>query len=97
MGIKGELDKIRFLRDVGVDSLDVSMIPEVRRRQMAAVDRGAARRCPRHRVTSPGDGAPYGARITGPYAHRTLQGVGHNVPKEAPRRSPGPSLMSTDF
>jgi TnpA family transposase len=39
IGIKGELDKIRFLRGLGVDTLDVSVIPESRRRQMAAVGR----------------------------------------------------------
>ncbi|GAA1421251.1 alpha/beta fold hydrolase [Catellatospora coxensis] len=34
--------------------------------------------------TPPGDGAAYRARFTGPYQHRTLQGIGHNVPQEAP-------------
>lgn len=34
--------------------------------------------------TPPGDGAAYRARFTGPYAHRTLPGIGHNVPQEAP-------------
>jgi Domain of unknown function (DUF4158)/Tn3 transposase DDE domain len=38
-GIKGELDKVGFLRGMGVDSLDVSVIPEARRRQLAAVGR----------------------------------------------------------
>ncbi|MGB7794888.1 MAG: DUF4158 domain-containing protein, partial [Pseudonocardiaceae bacterium] len=38
-GIKGELDKIRFLRELGVDAVDVSVIPESRRRQMAAIGR----------------------------------------------------------
>lgn len=30
-GIKGELDKIRFLRGMGVDGLDVSVVPEAER------------------------------------------------------------------
>ncbi|MEU8007561.1 alpha/beta hydrolase [Catellatospora sp. NPDC049111] len=34
--------------------------------------------------TPPGDGAAYRARFTGPYQHRALQGIGHNVPQEAP-------------
>ena len=34
--------------------------------------------------TPPGNGAAYRAEFTGPYAHRTLKGVGHNVPQEAP-------------
>ncbi|QNP68692.1 alpha/beta hydrolase [Streptomyces roseirectus] len=34
--------------------------------------------------TAPGDGASYRDRFTGPYAHRTLTGVGHNLPQEAP-------------
>lgn len=34
--------------------------------------------------TPPGDGAAYRARFTGPYQHQTLQGIGHNVPQEAP-------------
>ncbi|MFB7509829.1 alpha/beta fold hydrolase [Streptomyces broussonetiae] len=34
--------------------------------------------------TPPGNGAAYRSKFTGPYAHRTLQGVGHNVPQEAP-------------
>ncbi|MFC8232681.1 alpha/beta fold hydrolase [Streptomyces sp. NPDC057284] len=34
--------------------------------------------------TPPGDGASYRDRFTGPYAHRTLTGVGHNLPQEAP-------------
>jgi TnpA family transposase len=38
-GIKGELDKIRFLRGMGVDTLDVSVIPEARRRQLAGIGR----------------------------------------------------------
>jgi pimeloyl-ACP methyl ester carboxylesterase len=33
-----------------------------------------------------GGGAAYRARFTGPYAHRTLKGVGHNVPQEAPQQ-----------
>ncbi|MGH3781528.1 MAG: hypothetical protein ACRDRO_13100 [Pseudonocardiaceae bacterium] len=36
-GIDGELDKIRFLRAMGVDTLDMSVIAEARRRQLAAV------------------------------------------------------------
>ncbi|MFC5219283.1 alpha/beta fold hydrolase [Streptomyces coerulescens] len=34
--------------------------------------------------TAPGDGASYRDRFTGAYEHRTLAGVGHNVPQEAP-------------
>jgi pimeloyl-ACP methyl ester carboxylesterase len=34
--------------------------------------------------TPPGDGAAYRSKFTGPYAHRTLQGIGHNLPQEAP-------------
>ncbi|MFJ8592353.1 alpha/beta fold hydrolase [Streptomyces sp. NPDC093598] len=34
--------------------------------------------------TAPGDGASYRDRFTGPYEHRTLPGIGHNVPQEAP-------------
>ncbi|MEV5237869.1 alpha/beta hydrolase [Streptomyces cinnamoneus] len=34
--------------------------------------------------TVPGDGTAYRDRFTGPYDHRTLKGVGHNVPQEAP-------------
>ncbi|MEU1511349.1 alpha/beta hydrolase [Streptomyces sp. NPDC005811] len=34
--------------------------------------------------TPAGDGAMYRDRFSGPYAHRTLAGVGHNVPQEAP-------------
>ena len=30
------------------------------------------------------DGSAYAKRFTGPYAHRVLKGVGHNVPQEAP-------------
>src|SRR5262249_17990398 len=30
------------------------------------------------------DGASYRAKFTGPYAHRMLPGIGHNVPQEAP-------------
>jgi pimeloyl-ACP methyl ester carboxylesterase len=30
------------------------------------------------------DGAAYAKRFVGPYAHRVLKGVGHNVPQEAP-------------
>ncbi|MEV0407920.1 alpha/beta hydrolase [Actinoallomurus sp. NPDC050550] len=35
--------------------------------------------------TPPGDGASYRGKFSGKYAHRTLKGVGHNVPQEAPR------------
>ncbi|WP_406405059.1 alpha/beta fold hydrolase [Streptomyces sp. NBC_01643] len=34
--------------------------------------------------TSPGDGSSYRDRFTGKYDHRTLKGIGHNVPQEAP-------------
>lgn len=34
--------------------------------------------------TPPGDGAAYRAKFTGPYDHRTLRSIGHNVPQEAP-------------
>jgi pimeloyl-ACP methyl ester carboxylesterase len=34
--------------------------------------------------TPDGDGAGYRDRFTGRYAHRTLNGIGHNVPQEAP-------------
>ncbi|MEU9388767.1 alpha/beta hydrolase [Streptomyces sp. NPDC048324] len=34
--------------------------------------------------TAPGGGAAYRDRFTGAYEHRTLTGVGHNVPQEAP-------------
>jgi pimeloyl-ACP methyl ester carboxylesterase len=34
--------------------------------------------------TPAGDGAAYRSKFTGPYAHRTLQGIGHNLPQEAP-------------
>jgi pimeloyl-ACP methyl ester carboxylesterase len=30
------------------------------------------------------DGQAYRAKFTGPYAHRVLEGIGHNVPQEAP-------------
>ncbi|MEV4078435.1 alpha/beta fold hydrolase [Nonomuraea fuscirosea] len=33
---------------------------------------------------APGDGASYRDWFAGPYAHRTLQGIGHNLPQEAP-------------
>ncbi|MGW3658296.1 alpha/beta fold hydrolase [Streptomyces sp. NPDC005151] len=35
--------------------------------------------------TPPGDGTSYRSHFTGPYAHRTLKGIGHNVPQEAPK------------
>ncbi|MFB6441234.1 alpha/beta fold hydrolase [Streptomyces sp. NPDC056411] len=34
--------------------------------------------------TPPGGGAAYRNKFSGPYAHRTLRGIGHNVPQEAP-------------
>ncbi|MFF3831796.1 alpha/beta fold hydrolase [Streptomyces sp. NPDC002458] len=34
--------------------------------------------------TAPGDGSSYRDFFTGPYEHRTLAGIGHNVPQEAP-------------
>ncbi|WP_431954759.1 alpha/beta fold hydrolase [Actinacidiphila sp. bgisy167] len=34
--------------------------------------------------TPAGDGAAYRAKFSGRYAHRTLKGIGHNVPQEAP-------------
>lgn len=34
--------------------------------------------------TAPDDGASYRDRFTGAYEHRTLAGVGHNLPQEAP-------------
>ncbi|AGP52697.1 hypothetical protein M271_05350 [Streptomyces rapamycinicus NRRL 5491] len=34
--------------------------------------------------TPAGDGAAYRDKFTGPYDHRTLKGIGHNVPQEAP-------------
>ncbi|WP_413757032.1 alpha/beta fold hydrolase [Streptomyces sp. MMBL 11-3] len=34
--------------------------------------------------TAPDDGAAYRDRFTGPYEHRTLADVGHNLPQEAP-------------
>ncbi|MFJ4989129.1 alpha/beta fold hydrolase [Streptomyces sp. NPDC088732] len=34
--------------------------------------------------TPAGDGASYRGKFAGPYAHRTLKGIGHNVPQEAP-------------
>lgn len=34
--------------------------------------------------TPAGDGSAYRARFTGPYDHRALEGIGHNVPQEAP-------------
>lgn len=35
-------------------------------------------------TAAPGDGSSYRDRFTGPYAHRRLEGIGHNVPQEAP-------------
>ncbi|MGK5731946.1 alpha/beta fold hydrolase [Streptomyces sp. URMC 124] len=34
--------------------------------------------------TVPGDGSAYRDRFAGPYDHRTLKGIGHNTPQEAP-------------
>ncbi|MFJ8977261.1 alpha/beta fold hydrolase [Streptomyces sp. NPDC102282] len=34
--------------------------------------------------TPPGNGSSYRDRFTGPYDHRTLAGIGHNLPQEAP-------------
>ncbi|MEW2160982.1 alpha/beta hydrolase [Streptomyces sp. NPDC007189] len=34
--------------------------------------------------TPAGNGVAYRAKFTGPYAHRTLTNIGHNVPQEAP-------------
>ncbi|MFJ4622359.1 alpha/beta fold hydrolase [Streptomyces sp. NPDC088812] len=34
--------------------------------------------------TAPGDGSAYRNHFTGPYAHRTIQNIGHNLPQEAP-------------
>jgi len=34
--------------------------------------------------TPAGDGSAYRAKFTGPYDHRALDGIGHNVPQEAP-------------
>jgi pimeloyl-ACP methyl ester carboxylesterase len=34
--------------------------------------------------TAPGDGSSYRNFFTGPYVHRTLLGIGHNLPQEAP-------------
>ncbi|MEU0172155.1 alpha/beta hydrolase [Streptomyces massasporeus] len=34
--------------------------------------------------TAPGGGTSYRDRFTGPYEHRALPGIGHNVPQEAP-------------
>jgi pimeloyl-ACP methyl ester carboxylesterase len=34
--------------------------------------------------TAPGGGTTYRDRFTGPYEHRTLPGIGHNVPQEDP-------------
>ncbi|MFI7152987.1 alpha/beta fold hydrolase [Nonomuraea sp. NPDC050022] len=35
--------------------------------------------------TPPGDGSAYRKHFTGKYVHRTLRGIGHNVPQEAPQ------------
>ncbi|MFF2328586.1 MULTISPECIES: alpha/beta fold hydrolase [unclassified Streptomyces] len=34
--------------------------------------------------TAPGDGVGYRSFFIGPYSHRTLTGIGHNLPQEAP-------------
>ena len=31
------------------------------------------------------DGKGYRGKFSGPYSHRILNGIGHNVPQEAPR------------
>jgi Domain of unknown function (DUF4158) len=43
-GIKGELDKVRFLRGMGVDTLDVSVIPEAGAASWLALAAGCGRR-----------------------------------------------------
>ncbi|MEV4010749.1 alpha/beta hydrolase [Nonomuraea angiospora] len=35
-------------------------------------------------TASPGDGSSYRQMFTGPYEHRLLAGIGHNLPQEAP-------------
>jgi pimeloyl-ACP methyl ester carboxylesterase len=32
------------------------------------------------------DGSAYRSLYTGPYEHRVLDGIGHNVPQEAPQQ-----------
>ncbi|MGP4091873.1 alpha/beta fold hydrolase [Streptomyces sp. KR55] len=34
--------------------------------------------------TAPGDGSSYRGHFTGPYLHRTIANIGHNLPQEAP-------------
>ncbi|MEV5607458.1 alpha/beta hydrolase [Streptomyces sp. NPDC052225] len=34
--------------------------------------------------TAPGDGSAYRTHFTGPYEHRTIANIGHNLPQEAP-------------
>ncbi|WP_020120270.1 alpha/beta fold hydrolase [Streptomyces canus] len=34
--------------------------------------------------TAPGDGSSYRSHFTGPYLHRTIADIGHNLPQEAP-------------
>ncbi|MER6066828.1 alpha/beta hydrolase [Streptomyces sp. NPDC001792] len=34
--------------------------------------------------TAPGDGSTYRSHFTGPYEHRTIANIGHNLPQEAP-------------
>jgi pimeloyl-ACP methyl ester carboxylesterase len=34
--------------------------------------------------TAPGEGSAYRDHFTGPYAHRTIANIGHNLPQEAP-------------
>lgn len=41
MAIRAELDKLRFLRDVDAHQLDLSMLPDVRRRRLAGIGRRA--------------------------------------------------------
>ena len=33
----------------------------------------------------PNDGTAYRSKYTGKYQHRILEGIGHNVPQEAPQ------------
>ena len=42
------------------------------------------------------DGKAYADRFTGPYEHRILDGVGHNVPQEAPAAFAAAVLELTD-
>jgi Predicted hydrolases or acyltransferases (alpha/beta hydrolase superfamily) len=40
--------------------------------------------------TPAGDGSTYRGHFTGPYQHRTIANIGHNLPQEAPTPSPRP-------